>query len=116
MDVDKAINLDSSEELRKLYSDLHKTGLDEPNFDSLIILERGIFCAIHQINSKFQLPLTLNDEVELQVQLNPPKSSMNKNKAIKKSKPKRKIDNKIKDKNESIPNQESHIQDSRFKI
>ena len=77
MDVDANVNMDciTSQELdklEKLYSNVYKCNLEEPGWSSLIILER----AINQkaLKSKFQFPTNnLNDDVELLVELYPPK-------------------------------------------
>ena len=77
MDVDANVNMDciTSQELDKLekfYSNVYKCNLEEPGWSSLTTLER----AIHQkaLKSKFQFPTNnLNDDVELLVELYPPK-------------------------------------------
>ena len=84
MDVDANVNMDciTSQELDKLekfYSNVYKCNLEEPGWSSLIILER----ATHQkaLKSKFQFPTNnLNDDVELLVELYPPKPFKSKNK------------------------------------
>ena len=84
MDVDANVNMDciTSQELDKLekfYSNVYKCNLEEPGWSSLTTFER----AIHQkaLKSKFQFPTNnLNDDVELLVELYPPKPFKSKNK------------------------------------
>ena len=90
MDVDANVNMDcvTSQELDKLekfYSNVYKCNLEEPGWSSLTTLER----AIHQkaLKSKFQFPTNdLNDDVELLVELYPPKTFKSKNKKTDKPK------------------------------
>ena len=71
--------------MEKNYSNVYKCNLEEPGWSSLTTLER----AIHQkaLKSKFQFPTNnLNDDVELLVELYPPKPFKSKNKKTDKPK------------------------------